>query len=115
MHENYRNTLESKEIIENFHNLHGIEEKEKFMREKEIKFTYDSFYNLIIFADDGIIELTEEFYERIYGGAIIFLRRCMRSGLQVRYLFLALQEEMSWRYARFHVKSTRRYCKIAKY
>ena len=52
--------MNRKEIIENFRKLHGVEAKENFMRSNGIKFTYDSFYNLIVFADDGIIERRPE-------------------------------------------------------
>lgn len=46
-----------KQIIRNFHRLRGIEQKEEFMRSNGIKFTYDSFYNMVIFADDGTLQL----------------------------------------------------------
>ena len=49
--------MRKKEIIKNFHRLHGIEKKENFMKVNGIKFTYDSFYNVVIFADDGILQL----------------------------------------------------------
>ena len=49
--------MSKKEIIRRFHRLHGIDEKEEFMRENNIKFTYDSFYNVVIFADDGVLRL----------------------------------------------------------
>lgn len=52
--------MNRKEIIKNFRKLHGVEAKENFMRANKIKFTYDSFYNLIVFADDGIIERRPE-------------------------------------------------------
>ena len=46
-----------KQIIRNFHRLRGIEQKEDFMRRNGIKFTYDSFYNMTVFADDGTLQL----------------------------------------------------------
>lgn len=49
--------MRKKEIIKNFHRLHGVEKKEGFMRANGIKFTYDSFYNMVVFADDGILQL----------------------------------------------------------
>lgn len=49
--------LSKKEIIKNFRRLQGIDQKEEFMRENNIKFTYDSFYNVVIFADDGTLQL----------------------------------------------------------
>ena len=49
--------MRKKEIIRNFKRLHGVEKKEGFMKANGIKFTYDSFYNMIIFADDGTLQL----------------------------------------------------------
>lgn len=46
-----------KQIIRNFHRLRNIEDKEAFMRRNGIKFTYDSFYNMIIWADDGTLQM----------------------------------------------------------
>ena len=46
-----------KQIIRHFHRLRGVEEKENFMRRNGIKFTYDSFYNMTIWADDGTLML----------------------------------------------------------
>lgn len=50
--------MKKKEIIKSFRRLNGVDEKERFMRENNIKFTYDSFYNVVIFADDGILQLS---------------------------------------------------------
>ena len=49
--------MKKKMIIKNFHKLRGIEQKEHFMREHNIKFTYDSFYNMTVWADDGTLQL----------------------------------------------------------
>lgn len=49
--------MPKKEIIRHFHRMRGIEEKERFMKDHDIKFTYDSFYHMIIFAADGVLEL----------------------------------------------------------
>ena len=49
--------MKKKEIIKNFHRLQGVERKEQFMRENNIKFTYDSFYNMTVWADDGTLQL----------------------------------------------------------
>lgn len=49
--------MKKKEIIRNFHRLHGVERKEEFMRQNNIKFTYDSFYNMTVWADDGTLQL----------------------------------------------------------
>ena len=46
-----------KQIIKHFHKLKNIEDKEEFMRRNGIKFTYDSFYNMIVWADDGTLQL----------------------------------------------------------
>ena len=46
-----------KQIIRHFHKLRGVEQKEDFMRRNGIKFTYDSFYNMTVFADDGTLQL----------------------------------------------------------
>jgi hypothetical protein len=34
-----------------------VEQKEKFMRENGIKFVYDRFYNMTVYADDGTLQL----------------------------------------------------------
>ena len=49
--------MKKKQIIRNFHRLRDVEKKEDFMRRNGIKFTYDSFYNMTVFADDGILQL----------------------------------------------------------
>ena len=49
-----------KEISNQLRELKGIEQKENFLRRNGIKFTYDSFYKMIIFADDGILQLFPE-------------------------------------------------------
>lgn len=46
-----------KQIIRHFHKLRGVEQKEEFMRNNGIKFTYDSFDNMIVWADDGTLQL----------------------------------------------------------
>jgi hypothetical protein len=46
-----------KQIIRKFHRLRDVEKKEEFMRNNGIKFTYDSFYNMTVFADDGTLQL----------------------------------------------------------
>lgn len=45
------------QIIRKFHKLKGIKAKEEFMRRNGIKFTYDSFYNMTVWADDGTLQL----------------------------------------------------------
>ena len=50
-------TMLKKQIIRKFHRLRGVEQKEEFMHRNGIKFTYDSFYNMTVFADDGTLQL----------------------------------------------------------
>lgn len=45
------------QIVRKFHKLKGVEAKEEFMRRNGIKFTYDSFYNMTVWADDGTLQL----------------------------------------------------------
>lgn len=49
--------MTKKQIIRRFHRLRGVEAKEEFMKRNGIKFTYDSFYNMTVFADDGTLQL----------------------------------------------------------
>jgi len=49
--------MSKKEIIKHLRRLQGIDKKERFMKENNIKFTYDSFYNMVVFADDGTLQL----------------------------------------------------------
>ena len=49
--------MKKKQIIKSFHRLRGVEAKEEFMKRNGIKFTYDSFYNMTVWADDGILQL----------------------------------------------------------
>lgn len=48
--------LKSK-IIRHFHRLRDIERKEEFMRRNGIKFIYDCYGNMTVFADDGTLQL----------------------------------------------------------
>lgn len=49
--------MNKKEILKNFRELHSAKEKEDFLKANNITFTHDSSYNLIIWADDGVLEL----------------------------------------------------------
>ena len=49
--------MRKREIIKNFKRMQGVQAKETFMREHNIKFTYDSDYNMIVWADDGVLQL----------------------------------------------------------
>ena len=49
--------MNKKEIIKRFHRLPGADAKESFLRENDVKFTHDSFDNIIIWADDGTLQL----------------------------------------------------------
>lgn len=44
-------------IIKNFNRLPSIEQKEDFMRRNGIKFKYDRYDNMTVFADDGTLQL----------------------------------------------------------
>lgn len=48
--------MHKKEILKNLQALPNIVEREKFMKANGIKFTYNSFYNLIVWAEDGVLE-----------------------------------------------------------
>lgn len=48
--------MNKKELIKSFYKLKGVDEKENFMKMHNIKFTYDSFYHMIIWVDDGCLE-----------------------------------------------------------
>ena len=49
--------MSKKEIIRHFKRLPSAVLKENFMKANGIKFTYDSFYNMIVWADDGTLQL----------------------------------------------------------
>lgn len=44
-------------IIKNFHRLRTIEQKEEFMRSNGIKFKYDRYGNMTVWAKDGTLQL----------------------------------------------------------
>lgn len=62
--------MTKKEIVKTFNKLHNIAEKEKFMKANDIHFTYNSFYNLIVWAEDGILELKPHEWKGIYYGKV---------------------------------------------
>ena len=49
--------MRKKEIIRHFFRMKGVDEKENFMKNHDVKFTYDSSYHMIIWAEDGCLEL----------------------------------------------------------
>ena len=49
--------VRKKEIIRRFRRMPSMERKEQFMRENNIKFSYDKFYNVTVWADDGTLQL----------------------------------------------------------
>ena len=49
--------MRKKQIIKHFRRMPSIKRKEKFMRENNIKFSYDKFYNVTVWADDGTLQL----------------------------------------------------------
>ena len=44
-------------IIRNFRRMPKVEQKEEFMKRHDIKFVYDSHYNMTVYADDGTLQL----------------------------------------------------------
>lgn len=49
--------MQKREIIKHFRRMPDVKAKETFMLNNGIKFTYDSFYNMIVWADDGTLQL----------------------------------------------------------
>ena len=49
--------MRKSKIIKHFRRLRDLKAKEDFMRENGIKFTYDEFYNMTVWADDGTLQL----------------------------------------------------------
>lgn len=49
--------MKKHQIIKHFKRMPRIEQKENFMKEHGIKFTYDDFYNVTVYADDGTLQL----------------------------------------------------------
>lgn len=49
--------MRKSQIIKHFKRMPDVEDKEKFMHENNIKFTYDDFYNMTVHADDGTLQL----------------------------------------------------------
>ena len=49
--------MRKSKIIKNFRRLPDIKKKEEFLKANNIKFTYDSFYNMTVWADDGTLQL----------------------------------------------------------
>lgn len=49
--------MRKKQIIRNFHRLRDIKKKEEFMKRNNIKFVYDCYHNMTVYADDGTLQL----------------------------------------------------------
>jgi hypothetical protein len=49
--------MRKSKIIKHFRRMPEVEQKEKFMRDNNIRFAYDSYYNMTIYADDGTLQL----------------------------------------------------------
>ena len=49
--------MRKKEIIKHFRRIHNTDAKEEFMRRNGIQFTYDDYYNMTVWADDGTLQL----------------------------------------------------------
>ena len=45
--------MRKSKIIQYFKRMPKLEQKEEFMRQHNIKFTYDVHYNMTVWADDG--------------------------------------------------------------
>ena len=50
--------MKKAEIRKELRMIKGAKEKEAFLRASNVKFTYDSFMNLIIFCYDGAVTLS---------------------------------------------------------
>lgn len=50
--------MKKAEIRKELRKIKGAKEKEDFLRASSVKFAHDSFMNLIIFCDDGVITLS---------------------------------------------------------
>jgi hypothetical protein len=44
-------------IIKHFRRMPKTEQKEEFMKRNNIKFAYDAYNNMTLFADDGTLQL----------------------------------------------------------
>lgn len=49
--------MRKSKIIKHFKRMPKLEQKEDFMRRNNIKFTYDAFHNMTVWADDGTLQL----------------------------------------------------------
>ena len=49
--------MKKRQIIRKFHRLRDVEAKEEFMKRNGIKFKYDRYHNMTVFADDGTLQL----------------------------------------------------------
>ena len=46
-----------RQIIKNFMRIPKFEQKEKFMKRNGIRFVYDQYNNVTVWADDGTLQL----------------------------------------------------------
>jgi len=49
--------MKKSKIIKHFMTMPKAEQKEEFMKEHDIKFEYDEYYNMTVYADDGTLRL----------------------------------------------------------
>ena len=49
--------MKKKELIRHFRRMRNIDQREEFMRRHEIKFSYDKYDNVTVFADDGTLQM----------------------------------------------------------
>ena len=49
--------MRKSKIIKNFRRMPEIAQKEEFMKRNGIRFAYDKFNNVTVYADDGTLQL----------------------------------------------------------
>lgn len=49
--------MRKSKILKHFRRMPATKQKEKFMMDNNIKFAYDSFNNMTVWADDGTLRL----------------------------------------------------------
>ena len=49
--------MRKSKIIKHFRRMPAVKQKEEFMQRNGIKFAYDEFNNMTVYADDGTLQL----------------------------------------------------------
>lgn len=49
--------MRKSKIIRHFKRMPELKQKEEFLKQNGIKFVYDMYYNMTVFADDGTLQL----------------------------------------------------------